>query len=462
MLSSLAQNLLCAYFPEAGVGGGLIAIARQVGARAEEASPYSAGRRPRLPRRRRRWARRVRGGPSAGQPGRRCDRRCCGRSSTTPTRYWPPAAGRGGHRRWTALKQATAWAWPAGAGRSWRATLPWRWSTSAGWDEAERVSREGLEGAPPDAAFVDLPLAQVTLELGLGSSTPPRRGCGLSGALFPAPIAEAQMAGPLFAGLAELALWRGDQEQAKQLVAEGRAAGPGGPAMPRRCMPSACRVEADRAELARARRSGRRPADDGTATTLLGRLSKVAAGPVAVGIPEVAAWHACRSRGQTRQQGPLTRPAGQRPGHRLGTAGPAPPGRLRRLPPGRGAAGRRRPRHRRDGAGSCRRNHRAPGRRPLGAEVQALARRARLDLAPHAAVAAPRRPARRRPPSSNLAPARSRGACAGGGRAQQSPDRPGAVHQPQDRQRARLNILAKLGVAGQVEAAAIAHRLGLD
>ena len=65
------------------------------------------------------------------------------------------------------------------------------------WDEAERVSREGLEGAPPDAAFVDLPLARVTLELGLGEFDAAEARLQAVRRLFPAPIAEAQMAGPL-------------------------------------------------------------------------------------------------------------------------------------------------------------------------------------------------------------------------------------------------------------------------
>ena len=270
------------------------------------------------------------------------------------------------------------------------------------------------------------------------------------------------MAGPLFAGLAELALWRGDLEQAKQLVAE---AVPLVQADPRYAAPLyalGLRVEADRAELARARHPGQPSPDDGTATTLLERLNQAAAGPVAAGIPEVAAWHALAA-------GRADPPAGSlRPGrlggggHRLGTAGPALPGRLRRLPPGRGAAGRRRPRHRRDGAGSRRRNHRPPGRPPLDAEVQALARRARLDLAPHAAAAAP--------PSGASTPAEQLGltprevevlALVAAGRSNRqiaqalfiSP-KTASVHVS--------NILAKLGVAGRVEAAAIAHRLGLD
>ena len=112
------------------------------------------------------------------------------------------------------------------------------------------------------------------------------------------------MAGPLFAGLAELALWRGDQEQAKQLVAEAVPLVQGDPRYAAPLYALGLRVEADRAELARARHRGAPSSDDGTATTLLGRLNKVAAGPVAVGIPEVAAWHAA-SRGADPPAGSL-------------------------------------------------------------------------------------------------------------------------------------------------------------
>jgi DNA-binding NarL/FixJ family response regulator len=101
------------------------------------------------------------------------------------------------------------------------------------------------------------------------------------------------------------------------------------------------------------------------------------------------------------------------------------------------------------------------GARPLDGEIQALARRARLGLTPAGAAAAA---------AGVPAPAAQLGltprevevlALVAAGRsnrqiAQQlfiSPKTVG-VHVS--------NILAKLGVAGRVEAAAVAHRLGLD
>jgi DNA-binding CsgD family transcriptional regulator len=102
------------------------------------------------------------------------------------------------------------------------------------------------------------------------------------------------------------------------------------------------------------------------------------------------------------------------------------------------------------------------GARPLDAEVHALARRARLDLAPAAGATAPA--------AGPLTPAQQLGltpreaevlALVAAGRSNRqiaqalfiSP-KTASVHVS--------NLLAKLGVGGRVEAAAIAHRLGLD
>jgi DNA-binding CsgD family transcriptional regulator len=63
------------------------------------------------------------------------------------------------------------------------------------------------------------------------------------------------------------------------------------------------RVEADRAELARARRPGEPVADDGTAATLLDRLARAAARPDGAGLPDVAGWHATALAEQTRWEG---------------------------------------------------------------------------------------------------------------------------------------------------------------
>jgi DNA-binding CsgD family transcriptional regulator len=102
------------------------------------------------------------------------------------------------------------------------------------------------------------------------------------------------------------------------------------------------------------------------------------------------------------------------------------------------------------------------GARPLDAEVKALARRARLDLTPPVAAAAPAAGAPT--PAAQLGLTRREAevlALVAAGRSNRqiaqalfiSPKTAG-VHVS--------NILAKLGVAGRVEAAAIAHRLGLD
>jgi hypothetical protein len=63
------------------------------------------------------------------------------------------------------------------------------------------------------------------------------------------------------------------------------------------------RVEADRAELARARHPGRPAPDDATATALLDRLERAVQGPAGAGLPELAAWHALAPAERTRQQG---------------------------------------------------------------------------------------------------------------------------------------------------------------
>jgi DNA-binding NarL/FixJ family response regulator len=97
------------------------------------------------------------------------------------------------------------------------------------------------------------------------------------------------------------------------------------------------------------------------------------------------------------------------------------------------------------------------GARLLDGEVKALAQRARLDLAPQAAAGAPTPAAR-----LGLTPREAEVlALVAAGRSNRqiaqalfiSPKTVG-VHVS--------NILAKLGVDGRVEAAAVAHRLGLD
>ena len=267
------------------------------------------------------------------------------------------------------------------------------------WDQAEQVSRQGLEAAPSDAASVPCCWLGPRWSWAAATSTPPRRGCRPSGGCSRADP-EAQKAGPLFAGLAEVALWRGDLEQARQLVAE---AVPLVAANPRYAAPVyalGLRVEADRAELARARHPGQPAPDDGTAAALLERLGQAAQGPAAAGLPELAAWHALGLAEQTRQHGPADPAAWAAAAaawERLGQPYRAAYAGFRQaeaLLAGHGD---------RDTAAAVLGRAAAItgrlGARLLDGEVGALARRARLDLAPPAAPR-PRRPARRRPRSS--------------------------------------------------------------
>jgi hypothetical protein len=61
------------------------------------------------------------------------------------------------------------------------------------------------------------------------------------------------------------------------------------------------RIEADRAELARARHPHQPAPDDNTTAALLRRLDQVAAGPAAAGLPELAAWAPARSTPRSRR-----------------------------------------------------------------------------------------------------------------------------------------------------------------
>jgi DNA-binding CsgD family transcriptional regulator/tetratricopeptide (TPR) repeat protein len=329
------------------------------------------------------------------------------------------------------------------------------------WDQAERVSHQGLEVAASDATLILLLPSRAMLELGRGDLDAAEARLRTLRHLLPAPIAEAQKAGPLFAGLVELALWRGDLDRARALMAE---AAPLVEANPRYAAPIyalGLRVEADRAELARARRPGEPAPDDATATALLERLGQAAAGPAAATFPELAAWHATGLAERTRQAGPpdpaawvVAAAAWQRLGqpYRAAYAG------FRQAEALLAGAGDR------DTAAEMLRRAAAItgrlGARLLDAEVQALARRARLDLAQHAATMPPGAP----PLAAQLGLTRREAevlALVAAGRSNRqiaqalfiSP-KTASVHVS--------NILAKLGAAGRGEAAAIAHRLGLD
>jgi DNA-binding CsgD family transcriptional regulator len=331
------------------------------------------------------------------------------------------------------------------------------------WDQAERVSREGLEGAPPDAASVHvLPLARATLELGLGEFDAAEARLQTVRRLLPTPIAEAQLAGPLFCGLAELALWRGDPEQARELVTE---AVPLVAANPRYAAPIyalGVRVEADRAELARAHRPGQPAPDDGTATALLARLQGAAGGPAAAGLPELTAWHTLGLAERTRQHGqpdPAAWAAAAAAWERLGQ-----PYRVAyagfRQAEALLASG-----DRESATVVLGRAAEVTGRlgaRPLDTEIKALARRARLNLTPHASAPAVATGASTPAEQLGLTAREAEVlALVAAGRSNRQIAQALFIS-PKTVSVHVSNLLAKLGVAGRVEAAAIAHRLGLD
>jgi DNA-binding CsgD family transcriptional regulator len=327
------------------------------------------------------------------------------------------------------------------------------------WDQAEQVSRQGLEVAPSAAASASLSLARTALELGLGDLDAAEVRLGTVRRLLPTPIVAADNAGPLFSGLADLALWRGHLEQAKQLVAEALPLVEAHPRFAAPLYALGLRVEADLAELARARSPGQPAPDDGTASALLDRLGQAAAGPAGAGLPELAAWHATALAERTRQQGssdPAALAAAVAAWERLGQPCRAAYACYRQAEALLAAGDRT------SAATVLGRAAAITGRlgaRPLDGEVKALARRARLDLAPAATTAA-----------GVPTPAAQLGltprevevlALVAAGRSNRqiaqalfiSPKTVG-VHVS--------NILAKLGAHTRVEAAAIAHRLGLD
>ena len=326
------------------------------------------------------------------------------------------------------------------------------------WDQADRVSREVLDTCLANTETACLFIQRGILELGRGDLDAAEAQLRTARHVLPV-SQQSRDAGPLFAGLAELALWREDLDQARKLVAE---AVPLVTADPRRAAPLyalGVRIEADRAELFRARTPRGPATDDGTATALLESCRRAAVGPAAAGLPELAAWYATALAEMTRRDGQADSAAWsaaaavwERLGHPYRIAYAC----YRQAEALMAADGDR------EAAAIALRRAAAIttrlGARLLDAEVTALARRARLDITPHPAAAASRPPAalsgltaREAEVLALVAAGRSNRQIA---QALFISPKTASVHVS--------NILAKLGVAGRVEAAAVAHRLGLD
>jgi tetratricopeptide (TPR) repeat protein len=95
--------------------------------------------------------------------------------------------------------------------------------------------RRGAGARPLRSGLGQPALAGAALELGLGNLDGADAQLRTARRLIRSPITEAQRAGPLFAGLAELFLCRGDLERAREQVAEAVPlveASPGGAGLP--------------------------------------------------------------------------------------------------------------------------------------------------------------------------------------------------------------------------------------
>jgi ATP/maltotriose-dependent transcriptional regulator MalT len=326
------------------------------------------------------------------------------------------------------------------------------------WDEADRVSRQGMDAPLAPETAARLPLARAALDLGLGNLDAAEAQLRTARRLLPVNN-PGEGTGPLFAGLAELALWRGDLQRARNLVAEAVPLVAANPRHAMRLYALGLRIEADRGELARARSPRELASDDGTAAALLELASQAAEGPAAPGLPELAAWGASGRAEHTRRQGrpdPAAWAAAATMWERLGQ-----PYQLAYACYRHAEALMAGDVNREAAATALRRAAAISARlgaRLVDAEIMALARRARLDLAPDVAAAAPGASAAH--PTLTPREAEVLALVAAGRSNRQiaqalfiSP-KTASVHVS--------NILAKLGVASRVEAAAVAHRLHLD
>ena len=272
-----------------------------------------------------------------------------------------------------------------------------------------------------------------------------------------------------YAGLlAELRVWQGRLGEARAAVEEGldRVAETDERLRSGRLLCLGMRVEADRAELGRPGTiRGKSKQPSAPPTPLASRAAAMAPNPLVAGASPVLATPAVAAlfEGErSRLEGRPTRPSGRwQP--RRGGAWPTLPGRLRPMAAGRGAAGQRgapRP-----GRRALRAAHAVAvrlGAAPLRRELELLAQRGRIALEAPAdpAVAEPEAPS----VAASLGLTRREAevlALVAAGRTNRQigqelfiTPKTAGVHVSR--------ILAKLGVAGRGEAAAVAHRLGLD
>jgi DNA-binding CsgD family transcriptional regulator len=271
--------------------------------------------------------------------------------------------------------------------------------------------RRGAGARPLRSGLGQPALAGAALELGLGNLDGADAQLRTARRLIRSPITEAQRAGPLFAGLAELFLCRGDLERAREQVAEA--------------------------------------------------VPLVEASPGGAGLPDVAGWHITALAERERFEGradPAAWAAAATAWERLGRPCRVAYASFRQAEALMAGDGDR------DAAAEALRRAAAItgrlGARPLDAEVKALAQRARLRLDPDVTPPATAAPTPTEQLGLTPREAEVLTLVAAGRSNRQIAE--ALFISPKTASVHVSNILAKLGVATRVEAAAVAHRLGLD
>ncbi len=336
------------------------------------------------------------------------------------------------------------------------------------WSEAAQLIDEALEKGAEDLVGIHLLLTRAQLAVGRGD-WPTAEADLVSVDRLAQPVANSQLIGDVHAVKAELAIWRGRLDDARAEVARGlELLGDTEDALLRSRLGSlGIRAEADRAELARARRI---EAEAATAADVATRLLDLTRQAVRGDTPSDGSFGS-RLPGAYLQlcEAESSRLAGSSDPQRWSAAAEAWDALQVPYP---AAYARWREAEARLGRGGSKLEAQELLRgvwalcgtlaaEPLRREVEALARRARLDLSPDEAPGTEAPQAR---PEVTALGLTSRElevlALVAAGRTNRRiaeslfiTEKTAGAHVS--------NILGKLGVAGRVEAAGIAHRLGI-
>jgi DNA-binding CsgD family transcriptional regulator/tetratricopeptide (TPR) repeat protein len=335
------------------------------------------------------------------------------------------------------------------------------------WDDAEVLLDRAAGRVAPElaAARVYIHAARSQLELARGRADAAAEHLAVAREAYARTVTQPWFATPLFVAAAELALLEGRPGDAGDAVAEGLAVAGADPAFAAPLYALGLRAAADRAERARAHRDGEVALEAGRAGTALAGELRARLAPEradgAVPTPRTEAQAVLCEAELARLDGrgdPGRWAAAAAAWERLGEPYPAAYARWREAEALLlGGLARDRV------EASLRAAHRTAvglGAAPLLAEIEALARRGRLDLGAGPGTAPP--PAPPSPLEALGLTAREQevlGLVALGRTNAQIAET--LFISPKTATAHVSNILAKLGVRNRVEAATIAHRLGI-